>query len=253
MSTVQVAAAFGTPRPQAVQKWVGEHTLAAFFLLAYAISWSCWLIAYVVGGAVGMVIFIIGGFGPAIAALVVTRLTGGSVRAWASRIVSWRAPSRFYLYALGLPALLFSAMNLELALLGENVDASLLFSRLPAYLLTLVFVAILGGGLEEPGWRGYALGRLQERHTPLWATLILGLLWGVWHVPIYGPAGFVVPLGLAFFYTYLFNKTGSILLCVLLHGSLTPPRTTSFSWPKRPMASPTPPLPSPTSPQRLYS
>lgn len=168
-----------------------------------------------------MVIFIIGGFGPAIAALVVTRLTGGSVRAWASRIVSWRAPSGFYLYALGLPALLYSAMNLELALLGENVDASLLFSRLPAYLLTLVFVAILGGGLEEPGWRGYALGRLQERHTPLRATLILGLLLGMWHVPIYGPAGFVVPLVLAFFYTYLFNKTGSILLCVLLHGSLT--------------------------------
>lgn len=53
------------------------------------------------------------------------------------------------------------------------------------------------------------------------ATLILGLLWGVWHVPIYGPAGFVVPLVLAFFYTYLFNKTRSIVLCVALHASFT--------------------------------
>ena len=54
------------------------------------------------------------------------------------------------------------------------------------------------------------------------ATLILGLGWGIWHVPLYGPAGFVVPLVLAFFYTWLYNKTRSILLCVLLHASFTP-------------------------------
>jgi membrane protease YdiL (CAAX protease family) len=47
------------------------------------------------------------------------------------------------------------------------------------------------------------------------------LAWGVWHVPLYGPAGFVVPLVLAFFYTYLYNRTGSVLLCVLLHASFT--------------------------------
>ena len=54
------------------------------------------------------------------------------------------------------------------------------------------------------------------------ATLFLGLAWGIWHVPLYGPAGFVVPLVLAFFYTWLYNKTGSVLLCILLHASSTP-------------------------------
>jgi hypothetical protein len=44
----------------------------------------------------------------------------------------------------------------------------------------------------------------------------------VWHIPLYGPAGFVVPLILAFFYTWLYNKTGSVLLCILLHASFTP-------------------------------
>jgi membrane protease YdiL (CAAX protease family) len=46
--------------------------------------------------------------------------------------------------------------------------------------------------------------------------------WGVWHIPLYGLAGFVVPLILAFFYTWLYNKTGSVLLCILLHASFTP-------------------------------
>jgi uncharacterized protein len=81
---------------------------------------------------------------------------------------------------------------------------------------------VLGGGLEEPGWRGFALPHLQRRYTPMVATLILGLLWGVWHVPLYGPLGFVVPLVLAFFYTWLYNRTGSVLLCILLHASFTP-------------------------------
>jgi uncharacterized protein len=62
---------------------------------------------------------------------------------------------------------------------------------------------------------------LEERHSPLLATLILGFGWRVWHTPLYGPAGFVVPMVLAFFYTWLYNRTRSVLLCILLHGSFT--------------------------------
>ena len=54
------------------------------------------------------------------------------------------------------------------------------------------------------------------------STLVVGLAWGIWHVPLYGPAGFVIPLILAFFYTWLYNRTGSILICLLLHASFTP-------------------------------
>ncbi|UIK89802.1 CPBP family intramembrane glutamic endopeptidase [Arthrobacter polaris] len=45
---------------------------------------------------------------------------------------------------------------------------------------------------------------------------------GIWHIPLYGPAGFVVPLILAFFYTWLYNRTGAVLICLLLHASFTP-------------------------------
>ncbi len=81
---------------------------------------------------------------------------------------------------------------------------------------------VIGGALEEPGWRGFGLPHLLETHTPVRATLILGLAWGIWHVPVYGPLGFIVPLVLAFFYTYLWARTGSVLLAILLHASFTP-------------------------------
>ena len=200
--------------------WVQRHPVLAFVALAYALSWLTWLPALLGFGGMGMVV--VGGFGPLVAALVVTRYTGGSVRAWARPIARWRVPARYYVYALGLPPLLYGLVDVTLALLGYDVDLSLLPERLPAYLATLVFVAVLGGGLEEPGWRGFALPRLEQRFTPVVATLILGLAWGMWHVPLYGPLGFVVPLVLAFFYTWLYNRTGSVLLCIVLHASFTP-------------------------------
>jgi membrane protease YdiL (CAAX protease family) len=197
--------------------------VASYVVLAYAFSWLAW-VPWVLGNrdGVGAVLLIVGGFGPAVSAAAITWAIGDSVRSWARQILRWRVAPRYYVYALGLPALLFGLMNVELAALGHEIDVGTLRDRAPAYLGTLVFVALIGGGFEEPGWRGFALPRLQGRHAPIKATLLLGLAWGVWHVPLYGPLGFAVPLILAFFYTWLYNRTGSVLLCILLHGSFTP-------------------------------
>ena len=199
-----------------------RHPLIFYFVLAYAISWPFWLLASQLGGSIRTLVIVIGGFGPAIAAAVTIWRSGGSLREWARGIVRWRVPVRYYLYALGLPVLIMVGMNLVLAVLGQQPAWSSLPDRIPGYLQTFLLTAVIFGGQEEPGWRGFALPRLQSRHSPLIATLILGLAWGIWHVPLYGPAGFVVPLVLAFLYTWLYNKTNSILLCILLHASLTP-------------------------------
>ena len=175
-----------------------RHRFLTFVVLAYAISWGLWLVAAVGGGRVP---FLLGALGPMAAAAIVTAWTGRSLVAWIRPVWRWRVPVRWWLYALGLPALLYAVVTLVLQFIGSPVDWSLAADRLPAYLSTFVFVLFLGGALEEPGWRGFGLPVLQERYSPLRATLILGLVWGVWHVPVYGPAGFVVPLVLAFFYT----------------------------------------------------
>jgi membrane protease YdiL (CAAX protease family) len=202
----------------ATGRWLTAHPVLGFVLIAYAVSWPVWLLAWVTGW---FPLVVLGGFGPASAAAVMLRLGKQPLRPWLRRLLLWRVRPRFYAYALLLPAAIYGLVNLALQVLGADVDWSLLPGRLPSYLLALLLTATLFGGLEEPGWRGYALPRLQAQHTPLRATLLLGLAWGVWHVPLYGPAGFVVPLVLAFFYTWLYNRTGSVLLCVLLHGSFT--------------------------------
>jgi membrane protease YdiL (CAAX protease family) len=209
------------PQQGTLGAWVRRHPVIAFSGLAYMLSWLAWL-PWTLGyrGAAGVVLFVLGGFGPAASAAAITRLTGGSVRAWARGIFRWRVPVRFYLYALGFPVLVWGVMNLVLAVLGRDIELSLLLDRAPAYVTTLVFVSLLGGGFEEPGWRGFALPRLEARFTPVRATLVLGLVWGLWHLPVYGLA-FVGPMFFVFPYTYLYNRTRSVLLCILLHGAFT--------------------------------
>jgi hypothetical protein len=120
------------------------------------------------------------------------------------------------------PVAIYLVINLVLVGLGQKLELGSLAGLAPAYIGTFLLVATVGGGMEEPGWRGFALPRMEARYSPLVSTLVVGLAWGIWHVPLYGPAGFIVPLILAFYYTWLYNRTGRVLLCLLLHASFTP-------------------------------
>lgn len=214
----------GAESGSTVRDWVRDHPVVAFVTVTYLLSWSLWGIAFLLGGdesVIGSVFFVAGGLGPAAAAAIVLTVTGGSLRAWGRSIVKWRVPVRFWLYALGLPVLLLAAANLMLVAVGEPVDWSLLGSRVGPYLGTFVVTLFLLGGLEEPGWRGFALPRLQQRFTPFKATLVLGVVWALWHLPL-GLPRMIVPFFLAFLYTWLYNRTGSVLLAILLHASFTP-------------------------------
>ncbi|MFG1813549.1 CPBP family intramembrane glutamic endopeptidase [Kribbella sp. NPDC049174] len=208
-----------TATQERIAGWVTRHPFATFVLVAYGISWTLWGIAAAGGGKVA---FLAGVFGPMAAAGLVTYWTGGSIRAWLAPVLAWRVGVRWWAYALGLPILLFAVVSLALQLTGEPIEWRLAVDRLPAYAAGFLFVLVLGGAMEELGWRGYGLPHLLEDRSPMRATLIIGLVWGIWHVPVYGPLGFVVPMVLAFFYTYLWAKTSSVLLCIVLHASFTP-------------------------------
>lgn len=217
--TEPLAQASTSPRPTG---WLERHPVAGFVVIAYAFSWSLWGVSWALGDTVlAGVVFVVGAFGPAAAAAIMLARLGEPLGPWVRAILHWRVAPRFWAYALGLPVALYAVVNLALVVLGEPVVWSLAPGRVLPYLGTLVVVMLVLGGQEEPGWRGYLLPRLEARHGPVAATLLLGLVWGVWHVPLYGPIGFVVPLLLAFLYTWLYNRTGSVLLAVVLHGGLT--------------------------------
>lgn len=213
-----------------------RHPLAAYFALAFAFSWACWSVpALGYRDGLGAALLVLGGFGPMVAAVIMTRLTGASVKAWFKGLFRWRVAPRWYVFAIGVPVLLATLVTAEFALAGERLDWSLLDDRLVVLVPSLLFVALIGGGNEEPGWRGFALGRLQARRSPVRSSLLLGAVWAAWHLPLlfatddadHGLGGggvlalvaltLVSIVGYAFAYTYLLNRTGSVLLCILLH------------------------------------
>lgn len=220
------------------RRWVAHRPVAAFFLFAYSYSWLFWIPAALgYDGPLGQVAVLVGVWGPAAAGLTVTLLLGRSVRTWIRGMLHWRVPPRWYAFALLVPAAVIVIVSAAFVAWGEDLDGSLLGERLAVYVPMLVFVTVLAGGNEEWGWRGFALPELLERHRPISATLILGSLWAVWHVPLlaaqddlsHGLRGIDLTVvlaatainivGLAFIYTFLYRHTRSTLLAVLLHGS----------------------------------
>jgi proline iminopeptidase len=228
-----------TPHSAALRAWIGDHQTTTFFAATYAVSWLLWLgPALGIRGVAGALLLYGGVFGPAVVAATLTCLTGGSLRTWMRGLVRFRAPSRWYAAVLGAPIVIVAATVALFVLTDGKIETSLLGERLAAYLPILVIWTLAGAG-EEPGWRGFALPRLQERLAPLRATVLLGVLWALWHLPLLAaadePSHGLDPLPLvgvtlmtigaivayAVFYTYLWNRTRSIWLAILFHGSLT--------------------------------
>ncbi|WP_458189216.1 CPBP family intramembrane glutamic endopeptidase [Haladaptatus sp. NG-WS-4] len=129
--------------------------------------------------------------------------------------------------------------------LGADVDLSLLPGRLSLVFVSYVIVATVGGGNEEPGWRGFALPRLQNQYVPVPATLVLGVVWAFWHLPqlvadpnaVYSFAWLVEEtpaivlrilniVGFAFLLTWVYNETKSVLLALLLHAGINTANST---------------------------
>ena len=211
---------------------IRNHSVAVFFVIVFAYTWSVWVGGYLlpgteVGADVSQLWSVPGAWGPLIAAILVLRVSKSDVRAWAAQAVKWRIKPRWYLVALGLPILLKQASVVVLILVGVTVRFSPPTS-IVGYILNFLLVMLLAGGLEEFGWRGFALPKLQTTYSALGASLIIGVVWATWHLPMYvmnDPQSYipfflsllrVVPE--AILLTWLYNNTGgSVLLCMLFH------------------------------------
>ena len=224
-----------TATPSRTTTTMRVFPLVAFFVLAYALSWII-----LVPAAFGLLPDSAGGvlpwvvpFGPAVAAFVVTALTGGrpAVGQLLRRLVQWRVGICWYLLVLlGIPLVELLGAFVVLGTVPLDDLARNWPVIFTGYLPAVLYVAIFTGLGEEPGWRGFALPRLQDRHGPLLATAVLSVLWAMWHLPnvlFGGWTGLSFSLWLAgtvasaFIYTWVFNNTGgSILLATLLHGAI---------------------------------
>jgi len=205
--------------------WIKRHPLIAFFTLAYALSWWPWVWTALDPAAPSTIL----PPGPLLAALIVLAVTGGWAAVWQflKRIVQWRVGLRWYLVVLALPpAITLGAVALNLAF-GATMEPHFLgWTDLAA---RLVFILLLIGLGEEPAWRGFALPRLITGRSALMASLILGILHILWHLPLLGVeynASNVVPwmigvLSFAILVTWIYLHTeGSLLLPMLFHSSV---------------------------------
>ena len=202
---------------------VRRHPLIVFFVLAYAFSWWPWPL-YALGLSPSSII----GFGPFLGRFVVLTLTSGKagVLGLLKRMVRWRVRPVWYAVALLLPVgvpLVATALNV---LLGAQAPLSVELGAWPNLIPTfflLLLIPGIGGAWEEPGWRGYATPKLQAGRSALSASLIVGVVWAFWHLPLmvtgvipWSDIAYVAVQSVV--YAWLFNNTGgSVLLVMLFH------------------------------------
>ena len=139
-----------------------RHPLIAFFVLAYALSWWPWLLY-----ALHLFPFPLLATGPALAALLLTGIMGGGAgtKAFLLRLLQWRARPSWYLAIFLVPVVIWGGAVLLNVLLGAPVPTVAQLAGWPSLVLGFLIYLInpLAGPLpEEPGWRGFALPRLQQ-------------------------------------------------------------------------------------------
>ena len=200
--------------------------LFIFFVLAFAIGWAAFIpaILYKLYPTAGAFIFL---FSPALAACITAWLADGmpGLKELFGRLLLWKFAARWYALAVLLLPVIFLLAGAVRLVQGPVA----LWTGSPWYFViaSFGFLMFINSG-EEIGWRGFALPRLQALiPNRMAAAVILGILWGLWHLPLYlDPQQSSFPLilfmlfiiGLSVIYSVLFNRTGgSLPAAILLH------------------------------------
>src|SRR5437588_10772117 len=212
-----------------------RYPITAFFILAFVLAWSI-RIGMNLTSLDAAPLKLLAEFGPAIAALIVTAAVNGKagVRTLLGRVRKFRVNPWWYVLVLLGPAVL-QLMSIGAFVLLGGPGGQFQFPGLVLPIILTIGIVLSVG--EEIGWRGFALPGLQSRSNPLVASLIIGALWALWHVP-----GDITNLGLlslpstyiAFLWflgltitgsvlmAWVYNRTeGSLLLMALFHLGLT--------------------------------
>ncbi len=217
-------------------------TIVPFLLITFGIAWTILgLFVFLPEKMTGIFdeisgdhpLFFLAVYAPAIAAFVIIIYKTGvqGLKGFLSRFLIWRSSLSWYAFLFfGIPLIFIAGSFIK----GNLFTDSFPFSSISSLLFALAFAAIKGP-VEEFGWRGLALPLLQRKLAPIWAGLILGVIWGIWHMPAFLLSGtqqsewsfapfFIGCVALSIIVTPLFNRSnGSILLTAFFHFMLMNP------------------------------
>ena len=220
-----------------MKSFITNHQISLFFVLTFVLSWFPWYT-----GIAPEVLTV----GPSIAAFILVLIIAGK-RGFVDLMRPfgrWRASLGLWgIAVLGVAILYFVGLGIHLLLGGEPPPFTMIREELnliPLYLIMVVLMPWNGPVGEEFGWRGYALPKLQKRVGPLVASLVIGTIWGIWHLPtFYAPQGvlaaivsaiglvFIIPYTLttianSIFMTWLYNtsKASALIAGIVWHAAI---------------------------------
>ena len=231
-----------------IMSCIKKHSVLTYYVLAFAISWGIALVLLGPDGFLGakqttetlIRAGLLGLLGPSLAGIFLIAFVHGrtGLRELMSRLLKWRVGARWYAVALLTAPLIYTAITLILLQTSRDFLPAILTSEdKDSLLLAGLGMGILVAMFEELGWTGFVTPQLRQRYGILTTGLLMGLLWGVWHYPLFSesalssktisPVVYLVVLLFSWLLPYrilmvwVYDRTGSLLLAILMHIPIT--------------------------------
>lgn len=228
--------------PTAAEEPIPIRSLVPYLIITFGIAWGILALYILLNDQMTAIfgqltgnhpLFFLAVYAPAIAAFtIILRRTGVSgLGKYLTRLFRWRCSPYWYVFLLiGLPLVFYGGSAWKGNLFSEPFP----FSSVGA-LFTAILLSAIKGPVEEFGWRGFAQPLLQRKMAPVWGALIIGVVWGFWHLPAFLLSGtqqsawsfsafFGGTLAITLIMTPLYNASrGSIFLAALMHFQLMNP------------------------------
>jgi len=219
-----------------------------FFLLTFAYSWVIWIPSVLDGlgiklpfdvTAYSTVVVIIGAFAPLLAAITLVAREEGwkGTRVFFRQALDIHIKPVFLVVALALPLLIHVIAHYLALAVGLDVATTLFPTETPVAPVVLaipyfILMLVIGGGQEEFGWRGYAQEPLQEKIGVIPASLVIGVIWGIWHLPLWFMTGdlhsaysflafVMMTTSISIMYAWLYNSSGKKLIVVIIFHAMS--------------------------------
>jgi membrane protease YdiL (CAAX protease family) len=213
---------------------MNNRIILKFCALSFLIAWLCWFILWILvnrnlvsyGDLIYMILYLTGGICPSVAGLIAIKSDNVTYQLLKAQIIRFKINILWYLVVIITP-LLLSGFSWTLNLLIYGNSQPFLTNSIWK-VIPMLPVMIVGGGLEEIGWRGVLLPKLLSKMSAFKSTLIVILIWGIWHLPLFFIKGlpqfggnFVFfmcgIISLSFLMTILYIRTRSVFVCILFH------------------------------------